>query len=157
MDTRGDYTNAESKPRPLIRLAELYLNLAECEVALDNQSGVFANLNEIRRRAGVPELTVADLSAQNLMEWVRNERFIELWGEGHRYYDIRRWMIAPQTMAEGKRLGLSADVKKSPTFEEFNTVIPIRQDFRWVDRMYLQPVGRDESYKIPNLVQTPGY
>ncbi|MFK8376406.1 RagB/SusD family nutrient uptake outer membrane protein [Capnocytophaga canimorsus] len=153
----GDYTNAESKPRPLIRLAELYLNLAECEAALDNQSGVFANLNEIRRRAGVPELTAADLSAQNLMEWVRNERFIELWGEGHRYYDIRRWMIAPQTMAEGKRLGLSADVKKSPTFEEFNTVIPIRQDFRWVDRMYLQPVGRDESYKIPNLVQTPGY
>lgn len=153
----GAYTNAESKPRPLIRLAELYLNLAECEAALDNQEGVFTNLNHIRRRAGVPELTAADLSAQSLTEWVRNERFIELWGEGHRYYDVRRWMIAPETMAEGKRLGLSADVKKSPTFEEFNTVIPIRQDFRWVNRMYLQPVGRNESYRIPNLVQTPGY
>lgn len=146
-----------SKPRPLIRLAELYLNLAECEAALGNTSEAFTNLNIVRNRAGAPNLTSADLSKQSVMEWVRNERFIELWGEGHRYYDVRRWLIAPQTMASGVRKGLNAYGIKGPTFEQFNKVVSIEQDFVWSNRMYLHPVGRNEVYKNPQMVQAPGY
>jgi len=105
--------NYENKPRCLIRLAELYLNLAECEAALGEDAQAIEHLNIIRTRAGVPNLTTADLSTMSMTDWVRNERFIELWGEGHRYYDIRRWLIAPQTMAAGTRMGLSAYGKEN--------------------------------------------
>lgn len=153
----GAVSGNEAKPRPLIRLAELYLNLAECYAAQGNVSAAITNLNVIRNRAGVPDLTTADLSSQNIMDWVRNERFIEFWNEGHRYYDVRRWMIAPQTMGAGMRLGLSAYGKVNPTFAEFNTVKPIAQDYRWTNRMYLLPLFHIEVYKNPQFVQAPGY
>lgn len=155
-DSNGGW-NLESKPRPLIRLAELYLNLAECEAALGDNTNAITHLNVIRERAGVPDLTVADLSIMNMTDWVRNERFIELWGEGHRYYDIRRWMIAPETMGADKRMGLDAYGKVNPTFEEFNTLSPIKQSFVWNNRMYLLPIFSGETYKNPQLVQAPGY
>ena len=67
------------------------MNLAECYAALDRTDEALENLNVIRERAGVRKLTTADLSTMSLMEWVRNERAIELHAEGHRYYDVRRW------------------------------------------------------------------
>lgn len=153
----GSMSGGESKPRPLLRLAELYLNLAECYAELGNETEAIAQLNIIRQRAGVPNLTSADMSKQNIKEWVRNERFIELWMEGHRYYDIRRWMIAPQTMAKDTRMGLSAYGKINPTFEELNTPSIIQQDFRWFNNMYLQPIQFNEKAKNPQLVQAPGF
>ena len=56
--------------------------------ALDNEGEALANLNEIRRRAGISELTGSDVTgSMTLTDWVRNERFVELFEEGHRYYD----------------------------------------------------------------------
>ena len=110
-------------------MAELYLNLAECYAALKDEQNALKNLNVIRERAGVRLLIHTDLSTQSLEEWVRNERNNELWLEGHRFFDIRRWMIAPQTMSYGVRMGLNALQKKDPTFEEFNKPVLISQPF----------------------------
>lgn len=157
-DLNGQRANEENKPRPLIRMAELYLNLAECYAALGKTSEAITNLNIIRNRAGVPDLTDADVtSSKTIMDWVRNERFIELWGEGHRYYDVRRWMIAPQTMGARMRTGLNAYGKKNPSFAEFNTEVVVDQPFMWNNRMYLLPVFYNEVYKNPQMVQAPGY
>lgn len=154
----SDQWNYENKPRPLIRLAELYLNLAECHAELGEVDDALKNLNVIRQRAGVPALTSSDVDDQmTIVEWVRNERFIELWGEGHRYYDVRRWMIAPKTMGKGMRLGLNAYGKQNPTFEEFNTPTPVDQPFVWTNRMYLTPLFYIEVNKNPNMVQAPDY
>lgn len=147
----------DSKPRPVIRLAELYLNLAECYAALDDKTNALKNLNVIRKRAGVKELTESDLKGHTLMEWVQNERNNELWMEGHRFFDIRRWMIAPETMSYGVRMGLNALQKKDPTFEEFNKPVVISQQFDWHNRMYVSPVFENEIYKGPQFVQFPGY
>lgn len=150
--------NAEAKPRPLIRLAELYLSLAECQAELGKSNESLENLNIIRRRAGVPDLTGADVTSKmSLTDWVRNERFVELWGEGHRYYDIRRWMIAPATMSSGKRTGLNAYGIVNPTFEQLNEPVRVNQAYEWSNRMYLLPLFQNEVYKNPNLVQSPGY
>lgn len=150
--------NNESKPRPLIRLAELYLNLAECKAELGKDQEAINNLNIIRNRAGVPDLTTGDINSDmSLRDWVRNERFIELWGEGHRYYDVRRWMIAPETMGAGKRQGLNAYGIKKPSFEALNTVGPIDQPFVWMNKMYLLPLYTVEVAKNPQLIQSPGY
>ena len=47
--------------RPFIRMAELYLNLAECYAALDDTPNAIENLNIIRERAGVRDLTTPDI------------------------------------------------------------------------------------------------
>ena len=90
------------------------------------------------------------------MEWVRNERFCELWGEGHRLHDVHRWAKGPEYLGAGKRRGLNALVV-DPSFETFNTPMAINQPFTWNDRMYLAPLGFEESSKNLNLVQAPGY
>lgn len=150
-------TNTRTIPFPIVRLAELYLNLAECRAALGDTEGALTNLNEVRRRAGVPELTSADLSSEMpLEEWVRNERFIELWAEGHRYFDLRRWCLAPQYLRAGVREGLNFTVQ-NPTFEQLNQRKQVNQPFEWNDRMYLLPVATGEKDSNPQLVQAPGY
>lgn len=132
--------------------------MAESYASLGDVPNAIKYLNVIRERAGVPDLTPEDVTNDmTIVEWVRNERSIELWGEGHRYYDIRRWMTAPQTMGQGMRLGLNAYGTLNPTFEEFNTVVPINQPFVWTTRMYLLPIFHIEVYKNPQMIQSPGY
>lgn len=140
----------------LIRMAELYLNLAECYAALDRTDEALENLNVIRERAGVRKLTAADLSIMPLMEWVRNERAIELHAEGHRYYDVRRWRIADQVMQPSEFKGLNG-MTVNPSFEDFNQIVPIDQPIQWNVRQYLVPIKNSELYSDPQLVQAPGY
>lgn len=123
----------------LIRMAELYLNLSECYAALDRTDEALENLNVIRERAGVRKLTAADLSIMPLMEWVRNERAIELHAEGHRYYDVRRWRIADQVMQPSEFKGLNG-MTVNPSFEDFNQIVPIDQPIQWNVRQYLVPI-----------------
>lgn len=156
LNSEAKFEGATQKPRPLIRLAELYLNLAECQAMLGLEEQSLVNINKIRSRAGIPELSRQDLSSRSLIEWIRNERFVELWGEGHRYYDLRRWGIAKEYLKAGTREGLNALVNR-PSFEEFNHKITINQPYEWDNRMLLMPIFIDELYKNPQLVQAPGY
>lgn len=150
--------NVRMVPFQVIRLAELYLDRAECYAALGETQKALDDLNVIRRRAGVPELTTADVTAKNtITRLVRNERFIELWGEGQRWKDLRRWMEAPERMKAGTRTGLNVFAKVNPSFEEFNKEVRIDQPFRWTNRMYMLPIQTSEIYSNPNLVQAPGY
>ena len=136
----------------------MYLNLAECCAATSDVEGALDNLNVIRERAGIEKLTQDDITSQmSLDDWIRNERYVELFAEGHRYYDVRRWMIAPQVLKAGVREGLNAIEKKDPTFEEFNKRVVIDQPFQWDDRMYLLPVKSSEIYSNPQMVQAPLY
>lgn len=151
----GAVTGSESRT-PFIRMAELYLNLAECYGALDKTTEALEQLNIIRKRAGLKELATADLSGMSLTDWIRNERFVELYQEGHRYYDVRRWGIAPDMLKAGVRYGLNG-LTVNPSFEKFNTPTLIDQPIKWDNRQYLAPVVDSERYSNPQLVQAPGY
>ena len=158
------YAGIKKKNRPLIRMAELYLNLAECQAMLsaDKKSDEFArkaleNLNAVHQRAGLLAITTADLNNLDLMEWIKNERFVELWGEGHRYFDIRRWVEGPKYLAAGKREGLNAEGIVNPTFADFNQRTKVNQPYRWTNRQYLVPIYYSEVNSNPQLVQAPGY
>ena len=169
VDTRwtGNSNSVDYFPAPLIRLAELYLNLAECCAELYMNTGdaaeldeALTNLNIIRRRAGVPELKTADCTEDmTIRDWVRAERRIELFIEGHRYYDLRRWRIADEYLEEGARTGLNSFVSRKPnlTFSEFNQRVEVDGDYCWYDRMYLLPLHQNEVYNNPQMVQAPGY
>lgn len=165
--TANSTTGDQNSPMPIIRMAELYLNLAECEAAMSQlnnddryRTNAFKNLNKIRERAGIPDLTenMVTESGMNLVDWILNERFIELWGEGFRYYDVRRWLLAPKLLGEGMREGLYTDKVANPTFEEFNRPTPVTSiGFKWTRRQYLGSLFYIEVAKNPNMLQAPGY
>ena len=147
-------------PVALVRMAELYLNLAECQAQVGGQyiADALENLNIIRERAGIPELTQDDiaLSGKTLIDQILNERFIEFFEEGQRYYDIRRYLLGPERLRSSNFEGLNAEIV-APTFEQFNRRIPINQPFTWNDRMYVLPVPTKDVYSNPQMVQAPGY
>lgn len=150
--------NANYVHAPIFRLAECYLNLAECYAATGDVPNTLANLNVVRERAGLPDLAATDVtSSMTIMDWVRHERFCELFDEHHRYYDVRRWMIAPAQLKAGARKGLNVLAKVNPTFEEFNVPTEVDQPFQWNDRLYILPVKTSEVYSNPQLIQAPGY
>lgn len=156
-NTSGSGTWGYKSPAIQIRLAELYLNLAECHAALGETAQAIENLNPIRLRAGIPPLAQADVNGDmTIMDWVRSERFIELWSEGHRFFDVRRWVEGPKYFGNGVRKGLNAEVQ-SPTWEEFYTPTLPQHPYVWTNRMYLNPVFYNEVYKNPQMVQAPEY
>ena len=71
--------NEKSYPRPLFRKAALYLSVAECLVAFDRPKEALSYLNVVRERAGIPDVTEEMLNDMPAMDWIRNERFVELW------------------------------------------------------------------------------
>lgn len=151
--------NSLTSPRPLIRMAELYLNLAECEAALENTTEFLKAINPVRTRAGIPALTQTDLASNmTATDWVRNERFIEFYGEGIRFYDIRRWMEGEKAYGNGFQ-GFDMISNQNPAMETFNRFVTINeyQDVAWDDRMYIMPLFYSEVDQSENLIQAPGY
>ncbi|KJD37229.1 hypothetical protein PW52_01995 [Tamlana sedimentorum] len=99
-------TETESYDIPFIRLAEVYLMYAEALYEL-NGSLSDAELNEsinlIKEKAGLPPLTNAFITANNLdlLTEIRRERTIELYAEGAtRFNDLKRWGIAEQELGQ---------------------------------------------------------
>ncbi len=78
---------------PWFRLAEIYLNYAECAYMTGNEELCRQYINKIRSRADVqmPEVTE---SGEALWDRLVNERRIELAFETFRYFDVRRWKTA---------------------------------------------------------------
>ncbi|MBC7923856.1 MAG: RagB/SusD family nutrient uptake outer membrane protein [Ferruginibacter sp.] len=75
-------------PAYLIRLAELYLIRAEARAQQNNLAGALADLNAVRKRAGLAEATAATPEAVQLA--IENERRIEFAFEAHRWFDLVR-------------------------------------------------------------------
>jgi hypothetical protein len=78
---------------PVVRLADVFLMYAE---ATNEVSGPMVDaidlVNKIRRRGNLPALDASKTSSkQTFFEAIEQERIVELIGEGHRGFDLRRW------------------------------------------------------------------
>lgn len=105
---KNDYYFGTRQPQPYIqiRYAEILLNYAEACIGLGEEALARDALNQIRRRAGMPDLP-GDEAGGALLARYRNERRVELAWENHRFFDVRRWMIAEQ--AYGDATGVTYD------------------------------------------------
>ena len=144
------------------RYAEILLNYAEASEALGQTDDALAVLNEIRSRVGMPDV-VAGADARTVMERIQRERQIELAFEGHRYFDVRRWMTAPEVytgsnngMRVTGRLDPAGELLVDNTYRYEYEIVPL-QDKAWDDRNYFVPIDRDEIIRNPALTQNPGY
>ncbi|QQD13853.1 RagB/SusD family nutrient uptake outer membrane protein [Sphingobacterium sp. UDSM-2020] len=129
----------------IIRYAEILLAYAEAKNELSGpDASIFAALDDIRDRAGMPPINqVVNNSKEKLREVIRNERRIELAGEGQRYFDIRRWKIA-------------ADVMKSPK-DIANVIV---QERIWDPKFMLMPFPQtalDRNTNLKDAQKAKGY
>lgn len=70
-----------------IRFADVLLMAAEAFAQTGNDSRARTELNKVRQRAGVPDITS---SGTQLLEDIYSERRLELSGEGYRFWDLVR-------------------------------------------------------------------
>ena len=125
----------------MLRYAEVLLMYAEAKFLVDNdadKSGLKA-LNEVRRRAQIPEL--ASMTYQD----IKDERRAELFCEQERFFDLVRWGDAPTVLAnKGKKL-------------EWNVVEEDGPGKGWQDKYNLLPFPFEQISANPNLKQNPGW
>lgn len=154
---------------PVIRLAEVYMMQAEAwnEYLDQPDQRVYEPLDRVRVRAGILPVREAWKTYSNnpgkveskvgMREIIRQEYNIEFAFEGHRYWNIRRWLIAPQEMNE-KQYGWNILGK---TFEAFynneNGPIQIGDKNKFIaPRDYFAPFKAEEIL-ISGMVQNPGW
>ncbi|QLC65971.1 RagB/SusD family nutrient uptake outer membrane protein [Flavobacterium sp. LPB0248] len=145
------------KPCVYFRLAEMYLIIAEAETELGNIQPAINALNVVRKRAGMPNLS--GLSSTELRARYRNERRVEFAFENLRWYDITRWMIAPQVLAK-PALGIRIDRNNSvlPAVDEYIYNSNVLDNNRtWQNKLYFMPIPFSELQSNSLLVATPGY
>lgn len=124
----------------LLRLAEIYLNYAECQLKLGNPEEARTYVNLLRKRAKMPEVPAGK------MDWdtyVR-ERTVELAFEGQRWNDIRRWGTGA-TMIGVTINSVRIDEKNG---QRTYTTVPL--ETRYFDpKMYYFPIPQNELQKYP--------
>jgi hypothetical protein len=146
----------------VFRLGEIYLNYAEAAFELGKEGDALWAVNEIRKRAGMPEL------ASVTRESIRQERKIELAFEGNRYFDVRRWRTATTDLTKAYR-GLRFILQGSSIIEGGYNVTTQRFKLYVVENVagipkpyfdekhYYLPIGLGRTSKNTNLVENPGY
>jgi hypothetical protein len=139
---------------PLIRYAEILLDYAEAANEYEGPTvNVYNAVQAVRQRAGLnPYQLPAGLSQTEMRTYIQNERRIELAFEGHRFWDVRRWKIAPQT-ENIQAMGMEVD--KNGTAVTYNSFNVTKHNFR--PAMYLWPFPISETGKSASLIQNPGY
>jgi len=142
-------------PWRFIRYSEILLNYAEACIELGDEAEARLYINKIRTRAGLPAVKESGVA---LRERYRHERRIELAFEDHRYFDVRRWMLAPDVYKDVQAIHIVHKLNPDrETTTPVYTVLPSVQRRDWKDRFYFLPIKLDEMNRNPNLVQNPLY
>jgi starch-binding outer membrane protein, SusD/RagB family len=138
------------------RYAEILLNYAEACIGLGQDDEAKTYINIVRKRAGMPDITETGIA---LRDRYRNERRVELAVEEHRFYDIRRWLIGPQSYVAAYKVNVVYPM--DPVTHETATVPTITPavhvSYAWIDKAYFLPILRTEMNKNSKLIQNPGY
>jgi hypothetical protein len=138
-----------------IRYAEILLMHAE---SLNEYSGpdasVYSDVEAIRQRAGlVPYALPIGLTQSQMRDVIHNERRIEFAFEEQRFWDIRRWKIAP-TVYGIPLHGVTIVKNANGTFTYILTTVATPY---FIDAMNLLPIQLNETMVNPNMKQNPGY
>ncbi|MDQ3843193.1 MAG: RagB/SusD family nutrient uptake outer membrane protein, partial [Bacteroidota bacterium] len=146
--------NKQQWPWRRFRYAEVLLNYAEACIALGQEDEARTYINMIRKRAGMPNITDA---GQALVNRYRNERRIELAYEEHRFYDVRRWLIAPEVYQDAMGVSVTGNLNPDGSITSRTYSVVTAQTRQWNPRFYFLPIKLDEMNRNKKLVQNPLY
>lgn len=150
----GVYYGSEI-PCRMFRYGEILLNYAEACIELGQDAEAKQYINMIRKRAGMPDVTQ---SGADLRIRYRHERKIELAFEGHRFYDVRRWVIGSSAYVPVNGVLVTYKLNPDHTTATVPTITPQWvQNRTWDNKAYFFPIKRDEMNKNDLLIQNPGY
>ncbi len=153
--TGGFPPNISTNNERVIRYADVLLMLAEAQLLGNGNVARAAELiNQVRERArNNYQIVYGEASPANLLperpatatveqmhEWLRHERRVELALEVHRYDDLIRWHRAGI-------INIAVDVDFGNTLANQN----------WNERHLLKPIPQGEIDNNPNLKQNPNY
>ncbi|GHT24824.1 hypothetical protein FACS189430_10460 [Bacteroidia bacterium] len=154
-------------PIPIIRLADLYLMKAEARNEyLDAPDGeVYAAINKVRDRAGIPKVETAytgsfvkseyfnrHTTQAGMREIILNERGSEFAFEGQRFWDMLRYRRAPQEFSSPV-IGWNNDGANAESFFQ-QKMLQFRM-FTLKDCLW--PIPSTELLKNSKLIQNPGW
>ena len=166
------YVGHDDNDIVMIRFAEVLLNYAEAKEQLGTltQDDLDKSINLLRNRVGMVKLELANLPAgSDIRTEIRRERRVELFFEGHRFFDIIRWkqgeLLAEDLLGVNKRWldqsRLSVNLNTDLTWKTKNgqqyLLIETGRQFD-PNKHYLLPVPFKQMQLNPNLApQNPGW
>ncbi|WP_278552536.1 RagB/SusD family nutrient uptake outer membrane protein [Elizabethkingia bruuniana] len=121
----------------VLRLAEVYLILAECYAQTGDTANANIYVNKIKTRAGLDNVNISDKNT--LLEEIAAERRKELIGEGHRWFDLVRTGKAIEVMTKHFQNTPGYSTAK---IQQHNLIMPVPQG----------QINTD-----PSIKQNPGY
>lgn len=119
----------------VFRISELYLNASEAAVKLNDQTKALKYFIPIYKRTNTEWLEGQEIQLSDVLE----QRRIEFWGEGHRFFDLMRNQL---------------EVVRTDYLE---SVALDARTFNWDFYRIVLPVPRKETNLNSNLQQNPGY
>ena len=154
---------------PIIRYAEVLLNYAEAVYERDDAIGnddLDFSLNLVRLRVN-PEMPKLSTSLVNdygldMREEIRRERTVELYFEGFRIDDLKRWKTAeiemPKNILGIKWEGTEFQTRwgtASAQPKDADGCLIMEGGRMWSEKNYLLPLPTDQLQLNPNLGQNP--
>ncbi|MEZ4901237.1 MAG: RagB/SusD family nutrient uptake outer membrane protein [Spirosomataceae bacterium] len=182
-DLIGKAYNTAESPAIIMRFAEALLNYAEAKAELGTltQADLEVSINLLRKRVGMPNMEITKIpvdprytadGVSPLIVEIRRERRIELFMEGFRYNDLRRWK-------QGKKLVVptmgilwdAAAQARYPTKTVVGIVDPVSKKTYinpyagtdWANpvfdesKHYLWPIPLNTLAQNPAIKQNPGW
>lgn len=182
-DMIGKAYNTGEHPGVILRFGEALLNYAEAKAELGEitQADLDMSINLLRDRVDMPHMDLSDIpvdpryeddGVSPLIVEIRRERRVELFLEGFRYNDLRRW-------GQGKKLeepdlGIrwnesaaaryeGADIQTSVDPETGNEYIDVYAGTDWANpvfdesKHYLWPIPLNTISENPDVDQNPGW
>lgn len=175
--------NVSSTPAIILRFGEALLNYAEAKAELGtiSQGDLDMSINLLRDRVGMPHMTMdvpmdpryASDGVSALIAEIRRERRVELFMEGFRYDDLRRWKQGKKL--EVKDYGMRWDAANQSRIDPNGEVtigvsevdgVPYLDVYAGTDyanpvfdesKHYLWPIPISAISQNPNLGQNPGW
>ena len=176
--------NVSATPAIIMRLGEALLNYAEARAELGTltQGDLDISINKLRDRVGMPHMDINNIpvdpryvndGVSPLIVEIRRERRIELFMEGFRYDDLRRWKQGKKL--ENKDYGMRWDAANKARFDPAGQATVLTSSIDGVEYLdiykgtdYATPVFNENKHYLwplptsviaqnPNLGQNPGW
>ena len=182
-DMIGKAYNTGEHPGIILRYGEVLLNYAEAKAELGEltQTDLDVSINLLRDRVGMPPMELgnvpadpeyADDGVSPLIAEIRRERRVELFLEGFRYNDLRRWKQGEKL--EEPDLGIRWDEGAKARYEgaDIQTAVDPTTGHAYIDvyagtdwanpvfdesKHYLWPIPLDALSQNPEIGQNPGW